>query len=409
MALTPRGLGCYGFAPMLAQRPVAAYPVTAYALPNALGETSRQVLDRLAAGQTGLKKCGWDLPFETCCGEVPGALPPVPAPHSAYDSRLARIGLRALAQMRPAVDKALRRYGSGRVAVVVGTSTGGIFDTERAFAAAREQGPLPAGFDFDRQHAFHGFVELLQKLTGAGGPGYVVSTACSSSGKIFGSARRLLDAGFCDAVLLGGVDSLCQTTLRGFYSLEVLSPTPCRPFCATRDGTSIGEGAAFVLLEREGDGCARLLGVGECCDAHHMSHPHPEGVGAEAAMKDALLQAGVSCDEVSHINAHGTATQLNDAAEGRAIARLFGMRVPVVSTKGYTGHMLGASGATEAVFAIAAVEQGWIPASLGANPVDPALGIDVNLKRRELSCRAVLSNSFAFGGSNVSVLFGAAR
>jgi len=247
----------------------------------------------------------------------------------------------------------------------------------------------------------------VKRATGAGGPGYAVSTACSSSGKVLGSARRLLRAGLADAVLVGGADSLCRTTLCGFHSLEVLSKTPCRPFCAGRDGTTIGEGAAFLLLEREGDGPARLLGVGESCDAHHMSHPHPEGLGAEAAMAGALAQAGLAPHEVDHVNAHGTATQLNDAAESKAIFRLFGDRVPVASTKGYTGHLLGAAAATEAVFAVAAIEQGWIPASLGCDPQDPALAVSLCRERRERRCRAVLSNSFAFGGSNVAVLFGA--
>lgn len=386
---------------------MGSFPVTAYAAGNALGLSTREVLAGLSAGRSGLKACGWDLPFATSCGEVPVPLAPLPTQWSAYDSRVARIALAVLTEVAPAVKKAIARWGADRVGVVLGTSTGGILETERAFASHRVQGALPASYDFERQHSFHGVVDLVRLATGARGPGYVVSTACSSSGKVLGAARRLLLAGLVDAVLVGGADSLCKTTLCGFHSLEVLSQKPCRPFGAGRDGTTIGEGAALLLLEREGDGPARLLGVGESCDAHHMSHPHPEGQGAEAAMAGALSQAGLSPRDVDHVNAHGTATPLNDAAEGKAITRLLGDQVPVVSTKGYTGHLLGAAASTEAVFAVAAIEQGWIPASLGADPLDPALTLNVGRERRELRCRTVLSNSFAFGGSNVSVLFGA--
>ncbi len=395
--------------PMNAPRPTAPCPVTAYALSNALGATTAEVLAALSQGRSGLVRCRWELPFETACGEVPGDLPAIPASWSRYDSRLARLSLRTLDELAPAVSAATSRWGRARIAVILGTSTGGIRETELAFEAHRRTGALPASFDFERQHAFHGLVELAKLRFGLEGPGYIVSTACSSSGKVLSAGRRLLDAGLADAVLVGGADSLCQTTLRGFHSLEVLSSRPCRPFCAERDGTTIGEGAAFLLLERQGEARALLLGVGESCDAHHMSHPHPEGLGAEAAMAGALAQAGLSPSEVSHVNAHGTATPLNDAAESKAIARLLGPKVPVVSTKGYTGHMLGAAGATEAVFSVVALEQGWIPGNLGAEPLDPAVQINVVLARQELRLQTVLSNSFAFGGNNVSVLFGAAR
>jgi 3-oxoacyl-[acyl-carrier-protein] synthase-1 len=235
----------------------------------------------------------------------------------------------------------------------------------------------------------------------------VVSTACSSSAKVFGTARRLLQAGMADAVLVGGADSLCLTTLRGFGSLQALSARPCRPFAAQRDGTSIGEGAAFMLLERQGDGPALLLGVGESSDAHHMSHPHPEGVGAQAAMVGALAMAGLDGSAVDYVNAHGTATPANDAVEARAIQRVVGTRVAVASTKGYTGHLLGAAGITEAVFAVMAIERSFVPESLGAAPLDPAVEVEVVRAVRRMPVRHVLSNSFAFGGSNASVVFGA--
>ena len=171
---------------------------------------------------------------------------------------------------------------------------------------------------------------------------------------------------------------------------------------------NIGEGGALLLVEREGDAKALLLGVGESSDAHHMSSPHPEGLGARMAMESALDQAGIASSEIDYINAHGTGTQLNDAAEAQAIAAVFGNEVPVSSTKGFTGHMLGAAGATELVFTILAIENGWLPANLGAEPVDPSIPIRINVRRTDRSCRTAMSTSFGFGGSNVAVIIGAA-
>jgi len=384
------------------------FPITGYAVGNALGASSREVAKALALGRSGLRPCPFELPFETYCGQFPDVLAPVPPSLAAWDSRLARIALVVLEGVAGAVERACRRWGAERVAVVLGTSTGGILETERAFEAYAACGEVPAAFDLDRQHAFDALFEVVRRRTGAGGPGYVVSSACSSSGKALGAARRLLLAGLADAVLTGGADTLCQTTLRGFGSLEAISRRACRPFCAERDGTSLGEGAAFLLLERDGDGPARLLGVGESSDAHHMSHPHPQGVGARLAMKEALAQAGLGPEAVDHVNAHGTGTTANDAIEAGAIVALFGRSVPVVSTKGYTGHLLGAAAATEAALALLSIECGFVPASLGAEPLDPSVSLYLCLARREGRYRRVLSNSFAFGGSNVSVLLGEA-
>jgi len=386
----------------------AAPPITAHAVGNALGRSTREVVEALSSGRSGLGPCPLPLPFETSCGTYPGPLDPLPPTLAPFDSRLARLALAVLDGMGSAVEGAVRRWGRERVAIVLGTSTGGILETEGAFEAQLRDGHLPPRYDFDRQHAFHGLVQVVRRRTGAGGPGWVLSTACSSSGKVLGSARRLLRAGWADAVLVGGIDTLCQTTLRGFASLEALSRRPCRPFSGERDGTTIGEGAAFLLLERSGEGPARLLGVGESSDAHHMSHPHPEGLGARLAMAEALRQADVEPSAVDHVNAHGTGTPANDVVEARAVADLLGSSVPVVSTKGYTGHLLGAAGATEAVFALLAIERGFIPASLGAEPLDPGVPVRVVRQREEGRYRRVLSNSFGFGGSNVSLLLGAA-
>lgn len=387
----------------------AAFPVTAYSVGNALGARTADVLAALREGRSGLAPCRLDLPFETACGAFPDVLGPLPAALARHDTRLARIALAVLdGPFAAAVERAARRVGRDRVAVVLGTSTGGILESERAHAAWARTGSLPPAYDFARQHAFHALVEVIRARADLRGPGWVVSTACSSSAKVLGAARRLLASGAADAVLAGGADTLCDTTLRGFRSLEALSSRPCRPFAADRDGTSIGEGAAFLLVEREGEGPARLLGVGESSDAHHMSHPHPEGAGARLAMEEALRQAGLAPGAVDHVNAHGTGTRANDGVEARAIADLFGRGVPVASTKGYTGHLLGAAGATEAAFAILAIEHGFAPASAGAEPLDPEIGIDVCLAPRPGRYRTVLSNSFGFGGSNASVLLGAA-
>lgn len=376
---------------------------------NALGRTTAEVLTALDAGRSGLGPSPLPVTMPTVVGAVHGELPPLEAPHAAYDCRLARIGMMAFAEVEEAVRRAVSRWGGERVAIVLGTSTGGLEETEQAFFAWLEHGTIPPRYDYERQHNFAAFGDLLAERSGARGPAYVVSTACSSSGKVAASAARLIEAGLADAVLVGGIDSLTRMTLQGFHSLGILSPTSCRPFGAERDGINIGEGAALFLMEREGDSPVSVLGVGESADAYRMSSPEPTGRGARESMERALAQAGMTPSEVDHVNAHGTATKLNDAAEALAIEALFGDRVPVSSTKGYTGHLLGAAGATEIVFAIHAVVSGRLPATLGCDPLDPEVRIRVQREAATGRYRRVLSNSFAFGGSNVSVLIGEPR
>ena len=390
-------------------------PITAYSACNGLGQTTAEVLEGLFAGRRGLTLADGSLGVDTWVGAVPGELPPLGPSLRGYESRQARIAQLVTVPLIPAIERAKRRWGAGRVGLILGTSTAGIAESERAWAHHRDHGQLPDSFTLERQHALYATVEIVRRLTGVRGPGYVVSTACSSSGKVFASARRLLAAGIVDAVVVGGIDSLCKLTVRGFASLEVLSPDPCRPFSSERRGINIGEGGALLLLERPGPGVeglgVDLLGVGESSDAHHMTAPHPEGLGARAAMQRALLGAGVDPEEVDQINVHGTGTTMNDETESSAIRQLFGDQsgLSVVATKGYTGHMLGAAGATEAVFVAATIERGELPASVGAAPLDPALGVGVELERRARATRRVLSNSLAFGGSNVSVLLGSSE
>jgi 3-oxoacyl-[acyl-carrier-protein] synthase-1 len=385
---------------------VTPYPITAYGLTCGLGRDTAEVLARLRQGERGLTPVPLDVPFGTMTGTIPGPLPALDPRIAQHDSRLARVTQLGFATIADEVARAVSRWGADRVACVMGTSTGGIWATEVAHAAHHHDGALPAGFDYAAQHPFHITTDICRALGGFNGPRYIVSTACSSSGKVFASARRLLDAGLADAVLVGGADALCHTTVRGFFSLGVMAEGPSMPFSADRPGMNIGEGAAFALVERAGTPRAMLLGVGESSDAYHPSSPHPEGRGAREAMADALRQGGVTPAQVGYVNAHGTGTKHNDSAESCAIDALLGREVPVVSTKGYTGHTLGACGAVEAIFGVVAIEEGFLPASVGCTPRDPDIPIRVLAERLDEAPRFVLSNSFAFGGNNCSVLLG---
>lgn len=382
-------------------------PITGFAMCNAIGDDLDRVRVSLFEGRSGLGPSPIELPFETVVGAVDLELPCLPAALEAWSTRTTRIARHLLEGLGSELAGLRERWRPERIAVLLGTSTGGADVTEEAYRHYLEKGSLPAGYDLFRQHTFGGILHVVRELVGADGPAWMVSTACTSSAKPLASAKRLIEAGLIDAALVGGIDTLCSMTLHGFRSLDALSKTACRPFCADRDGLNIGEGGAFLLIEREGDPIAMLEGVGESSDAYHISAPHPEGLGARLAMQRALDEAGCPAGMIDHVNAHGTGTRLNDVSEAAAIEALFGRDVPVVSTKSYTGHMLGAAGATEAAMAILAIREGWIPASLRADPVDERIAIDVGLERREGVFRHVVSNSFAFGGNNVSVVIGA--
>ncbi len=378
--------------------------VTAYSACNGMGMRTAQVLANLRDGRHGLAPCRLAVPTPTTCGALPDDLPEIPTAAAQGSTRQLQIGWLAYQEIAAAVAEAVDRYGPDRVGAVLGTSTGGIAYTEDAVFRWHESGRLPEDYRLDR-HAFHDIARLLRSQGGWTGPSFMVSTACSSSGKVFASARRLLRSGRCDAVVVGGVDSLAFTTVRGFQSLHAASPEPCRPFCENRNGMNVAEGAALLLLERDRPSAVHLSGIGESGDAFHMSKPHPQGRSAILAMRDALSDAGLDAADIDYVNAHGTGTKRNDTAEAHAIATVLGLDVPVVSTKSYTGHLLGAGGATEAIFAIAAIEQQWIPANLRVEPVDPEIELTLPSERLESPVRHVLSNSFAFGGSNVSLAF----
>lgn len=378
--------------------------VSGFSLLNALGVTREAVRDALWKGRSGLGQSPLFTPFPTAVGAVEAALPALPSALSPWSTRTARMAQCLIAQLEPALVKLRARVKPARIAIILGTSTAGADVTEEAYRHYVSHGRLPEGYDLWRHHTYGAVLRVVSELTGAKGPAWMVSTACTSSAKPLATAQRLINAGWVDAALVGGIDTLCSMTLRGFFSLDALSATPCRPFARDRSGISIGEGGALLLLERSGDGMALLESVGESSDAYHISAPHPEGLGARAAMERALALAGVEPHQIDHINAHGTGTRLNDSAEAKAISSLFRPDLPVISTKGYTGHTLGGAGATEAALAMFALLEGWLPPSLGAEPLDETIALHVPVTRTEGTYRRVLSNSLAFGGNNVSVL-----
>jgi 3-oxoacyl-[acyl-carrier-protein] synthase-1 len=345
-------------------------------------------------------------------GEVRDALPAVPDRLRRFDCRNNRIALLVLQQIEAVVSRAARRYGADRIAVVMGTSTSGIADGERALAHRLERGEWPSEFRYSQQEIGN-LADFTAAYLGLSGPAYTVATACSSSAKVFGSARRLIEAGFCDAALVGGVDTLCRLTMNGFASLEAIAKSYCNPFSRNRDGINIGEGAAVFLMTREPAPVA-LLGVGESSDAHHISAPDPAGIGARRAMGAALRAAELQADSIDYVNLHGTATRLNDLVEGRVVAELFGIDVPCSSTKAMTGHMLGAAGAGEAAFLWLTLHldysAGVLPPHLWDGEADPEIPpLDLVQPGRTLPCgtrSAMLSNSFGFGGSNAAVVLG---
>jgi 3-oxoacyl-[acyl-carrier-protein] synthase-1 len=266
---------------------------------------------------------------------------------------------------------------------------------------------LPAWFDQRRTQNIFSVAHFVALRLGLEGPAWAISTACSSSAKVFASAQRAIAAGMCDAAVVGGVDSLCLTTLYGFNSLQLISPDICRPADRGRNGISIGEAGGFALLDPRAESAHALLGYGESSDAFHMSSPEPQGRGAVASMRAALARARLEPRYVDYINLHGTGTVANDQAESRAVCEVFGSATPCSSTKGWTGHALGAAGIVEAALSLLAIEQGLLPCSLNTRDKDPAIEACILLENRAAPVRRVLSNSFGFGGSNCSLLLGA--
>ena len=301
------------------------------------------------------------------------------------------------------------KIGADRIGVVIGTSTSSIGRTEEAYRALTPSGLMPEAYQQPGVHNMHSPSIFVAQATGITGPSLTISTACSSSAKVFATASRWIRNGLVDAVLVGGVDSLCLSVLYGFNSLELVSPEPCRPFDVQRNGISLGEAAGFAFLARETlvpDAEFLLRGYGESSDAYHMSHPHPEGKGAVLAMTQALGRAGMGAGEIDYINLHGTATKANDEIETRALAQSFPNSVPASSTKGWTGHALGAAGILEAVVALESMRHNLAPGTLNCENPDPAIEFPLLLQNRSMSLTNVMTNSFGFGGNNVSLIFG---
>lgn len=313
-----------------------------------------------------------------------------------------------------AVEAAIRFYGAERVAIVVGTSTAGILSAEEAYEATNpDTGFPPLGFDQARTQDLFSLPRFLGDRLGIKGPLLTVSNACASSSRAFVDARHWLEAGLCDAALVGGVDSLCRMTLRGFSSLGLVSETPTVPLDAARSGISVGEGGGFVLLERENTRpdqpvLAKFTGYGVSSDGHHMSSPDPKAKGAVGAMQAALAQAKLAPPQIDYINLHGTGTVVNDAMEDQAVTSVFGNTIPCSSTKGWTGHTLGASGIIEAMFAIGMMQSHFIPGCLNVKNVDPDFKSRVLVENENRVVRRVMSNAFGFGGTNCSLIFEAA-
>ena len=387
--------------------------IRAYTSTTALGRGRSAQAEALRARRSGLRRNDFGVdPLDCWIGRVDGledaALPAAWAKWECRNNRLAWLGLQQDGVL-DVVAAMKARHGAERVAIVLGTSTASIGATEEAYTRL-DHGAFPEDLARHIVHTPHSLGDFVQHATGLRGPCVTVATACSSSAKVFAQASRLIEAGLVDAALVGGVDTLCGSVLFGFNALELVSPEPCRPFDAQRRGLSLGEAGGFAVLERSTSDEAglQLHGYGESSDAHHMSTPHPEGLGAQYAMRDALTRAGVDADAIGYLNLHGTATPANDKVEAYAVATLFPGTLHASSTKGWTGHTLGAAGIVESVFALIALEDGALPGTLNSTTPDAVCGPQIRFDNAQREIHYAMNNSFGFGGNNCSLVFGKA-
>lgn len=381
--------------------------VTAFTLTSALGIGLDALDAALENGRGGLSPGPWpgcDVP--TWLGRV--ELPEDLQTDAAWDCRNNRLALLGLAQdgFRDQVRAAVDRYGAHRIGVVIGTSTSSIERTEAGYRSLDAQDRFAPEFRQPLTHNPHSPGAFAASELGIAGPAITVSAACASSAKVFATAARWLDLSLVDAVVVGGVDSLCLSVIYGFHALQLVAPSPCRPFDREREGISLGEAAGFALLSHDnpGSGEPALLGYGESCDAYHMSSAHPEGLGARLAMEKAVAAAGLSFADLDYVNLHGTGTRGNDSIEGLVCAGLLAPDTVASATKGWTGHTLGAAGIVEAVLCLRALSNGTVPGTL--NTRNPDADFNLMLETRSLHPRVALSNSFGFGGSNCALVFG---
>lgn len=391
-------------------KPVA---IKAFSSVSACGLGNKALYQSLESHQSQLAPLAlFNIPFPAYVGEIKQPLLAISAQLADYNCRNARVALTALNDrdggVREALEEAKEKYGVHRIGVIIGTSTSGLYETESAYGVLLKVGKMPDDFHFVTEHAYQATARFVQLELGLTGICYAISTACSSGAKAIAAGQRLINSGLCDAVIVGGVDTLCRLTLRGFRSLELVSSQPCTPMDKQRQGISIGEAAGLLMLEKnhpDNDSAPQVLAVGESSDAHHMSTPHPEGRGAALAMNNALALAGLNADQIDYLNLHATATKINDSVESRAVCNVFADSVPCSGTKGITGHTLGAAGALETIIALTALQQQFIPGTQGLQKVDDDCQCQIiKTPRQTQNMKIAMSNSFGFGGNNASVI-----
>ncbi len=363
------------------------------------------------AQKSGLRKNDLDgSDINTWIGKVAGLQGLDLGEWHSRNNALAHLGYQQ-GDLRDNIERLKTQYGRARLGVVMGSSTSSIDRTEQAYRHL-ENGELSAEFRQPQVHNPHAPSLYVAHMTGITGPAMTINTACSSSAKVFATGARWLEAGLVDAVLVGGVDTLCLSVLHGFDSLQLVSEHQCKPLDEHRDGINLGEASGYAILVRADEGHQdtgiRLQGYGESSDAHHMSHPHPEGLGAKLAMQQAMAMAGLQAEQVDYINLHGTSSRANDLIEGQLISELFPKTTQVSSTKAWMGHTLGAAGITEALIAVDALQRNLIPGSLNLEQLDEQLDLAVQSNNLSRELDIVMSNSFGFGGNNCCLVFGRA-
>ncbi|MCU7802139.1 MAG: beta-ketoacyl-[acyl-carrier-protein] synthase family protein [Candidatus Thiodiazotropha sp. (ex Lucinoma borealis)] len=386
--------------------------VTGYTVVCASGHGRTALISALLNHQGGLHQNDFGpVKLQTYIGEVMG-IDAVDLPTSliSYDCRNNRLAEMAILQDNfiGQVEDLKQRVESQRIGLFLGTSTSGTLSSEEAYRTQQTTSYFPNEYQYKKTHDLYSLTEYIKKRLDIRGPSFTVSTACSSSAKVFCEAARFIDTGFCDAVIVGGVDTLCYNTLFGFNSLQLISKDKCRPFDTNRSGISIGEAGGFMILEKAPHNSSRVMleGFGESSDAHHISTPHPEGTGAIKAINEALQRAQLSNSDIAYVNLHGTATLSNDISEAAAVSSIFTKDTICSSTKGWTGHTLGAAGIVEAVISCIGLEEQFIPGTLNSKDLDETLDINLALKLQQKNYSHTLSNSFGFGGTNCSLIFG---
>lgn len=398
---------------MSAKEPIKPSFVSAYTLTCAAGAGLEAVRQRIASGISGLSSARWPgCDFSTWFGrvkELDQVRNDLPDRWNSRNNLLARLGLE-FDEFAHCVSKAKQRYGAHRCATIIGTSTSSIGRTEEGYHHLDADRRFPESYRQPDVHNPHSPSIFVADYLGLEGPCMTASAACASSAKVFASAARWLESGIADAVVVGGVDSLCLSIIYGFHSLQLVSDEPCRPFDKARSGISLGEAAGYALITREpvGDKEIVLLGYGESSDAYHMSSAHPEGRGAKAAMQAALDRSGLAAAQIDYMNLHGTGTRSNDAIEGLACQDLIAGGTIFSATKGWTGHTLGAAGIVESVLCMTALESGQIPGTINTRDPVTEIGPAIALETRNHTIGVAMTNSFGFGGNNCSLIFGRA-